>query len=122
MICTTPMCTDGKASVDQMNATFNDLVATHPEFNASQFQPTVKSITDVFNATYSFYDPYIPFNPVCCTIADIGAQADALTNEMLASVGGAPIPGPSTQTDPLGMLLVIGGIIAAVMLIREVRR
>ena len=97
IICTSPMCVDGKASVDTMDRTYNVLIG-NPRFNRSHFEPIVTALDESFDEQYSFYSSYIPFNPACCAIKDIGAQADKVTNDMLESVGAATAgPGPGTM-------------------------
>src|SRR5262245_44754261 len=116
LICTTPMCSQGKASVDTMSRTYN-LLVQNPGFDRWRFESTVVSLEEAFDAAYSFYDPMIPFNPKCCAILDIGYQADRVTADMRASVGAAPTgPGPSTQPGVSGDSLVTRGIVAAVAL------
>jgi len=92
------MCIQGKASVDTMNRTFNILLG-NSLFNRARFETSVTAIGQAFEDAYAFYSPYIPFNPACCGIKDLGAQADRVTAEMLSSVGAAPIgPGPGSAT------------------------
>lgn len=120
IVCTTPMCEAGSASVEQMRQTFNSLSAdVSQHFDASRFRSTVDSIEASFNAEYSWYDPLIPFNPVCCTIEKIGQQADLITNQMLESVGASGIPGPSTASmDPL---LMLGFLVVGYLIFREIK-
>jgi len=99
LVCTTVQCSQGRVSVEQMQATFDSL-KTNPQFNVGSFEPTVLSIKQSFDASYSAIDEWIPFNPNCCAIKDIGAQADLITSRMLASVGSvSPGPGPGTTPD-----------------------
>jgi len=114
------MCESAQASVNQMVETFASLSAD-TSFDTSRFKPTVDSIKASFDAEWSWYDPYIPFNPACCTLEKIGQQADILTNQMLSSVGADPVTGPSTGPgiDPL---ILAGVLFAAFLLVREVRR
>lgn len=109
MICTTPMCSDARASVQQMRSTFNQLTAV-AQFSRTRFESTVLSIENSFNANYSWYDDLIPFNPVCCTLSQIGSQADALTADMLRSVGAAAPPAPAPASDPLSSLTTLAGL------------
>jgi len=105
LVCTTVQCSQGRASVEQMQATFDSL-KTNPQFNVGSFEPTVLSIKQSFDASYSVIDEWIPFNPNCCAIKDIGAQADLLTSRMLASVGSAsPGTGPGSSSDGLGWVV-----------------
>lgn len=98
-ICTTPMCTNGGLSVQQMEETFNSLLS-NPKFDRSRFESTMLSIKNAYDSSIGWYDPYIPFNPICCSIESLGKQADALTVSMLKSVGSeTTTPGPSTSPD-----------------------
>lgn len=112
------MCAQGKASVQTMERTFNVLIG-NPNFNRGRFEPTVTAIEQSFDVEYSFYSEYIPFNPACCAIKDLGAQADKLTNDMLASVGAQPTaPGPGSTQPPISgdsisgiLMLGLGAVI-----------
>lgn len=112
MICTTPMCEAGALSVAQMQETFNDLTFD-PQFDRARYEPTVESIAGAYAAQASWYDVYIPFNPICCSIQSLGQQADSLTREMLLSVGAEPTgPGPSTPSSGFDMssLMLLAGM------------
>lgn len=119
VICTSAMCQQGKASVDTMERTFNVLLG-NPLFNRAHFEPTVTSLEQSFQDQWHFYTPYIPFNPACCAIQDIGQQADDLTNAMLASVGAESTgTGPSQQKPPINFdtatTLITLGIVAVLV-------
>ena len=112
IICTTPMCEAGGLSVAQMQGTFDDLSA-NSAFDRARFESTVTSIARAYADSISWYDPYIPFNPICCSIETLGRQADAVTREMIASVGGElPGPGPSTPSGGFDMssLMLLAGM------------
>lgn len=118
MICTTAMCAQGRASVQEMRNTFDGL-AEDSRFDRGYYEPTVVAIEHSFNDLWSVFSELIPFNPSCCAIKDLGSQADALTKEMLTSVGGAvPIGGPGSQAPPLQLdqmvtlgMLALGAIV-----------
>jgi len=93
-ICASGDCQIGKASVEQMGKTFNVLLQ-NPNFNRGNFEQQVTAIEQTFEDTYAFYSPYIPFNPTCCAVLEIGKQADGVTAAMLRSVGLSTLPGPS---------------------------
>jgi hypothetical protein len=104
LLCTSAMCAEGKLSVQEMRSTFDSLQAQYPNFQSSFYEPTVVSIEQAFNANYSWFSSYIPFNPECCAIKDIGAQADTVTQQMLASVNAAPSGlGPGSTTPPISL-------------------
>jgi len=110
LVCTSVGCTEGRAAVARMLATFADLQANYPAFKASSFAAPVQTIKDSLDAEDSWYATWIPFNPTCCVIADLGVQADALTNQMLNSVGASPLPELPAPTDWASVVL-IGGVI-----------
>src|SRR5262252_8383947 len=97
MICTSTMCADGRVSVQNMRSTFDSLVS-NTDFNRSYYEPTVLAIEKSFHDNYSVFSEWVPFNPSCCAVKDIGAQADEVTHQMLQSVGAeAPTaPGPGS--------------------------
>ncbi len=96
-----------------MRQTF-DALSANPAFPRIRFQPTVLSIESAFNAVYSWWDEYIPFNSDCCAVADIGAQAASLTNEMLGSLGATSVPVPPQpppgSSDPIDSLVWLAGL------------
>jgi hypothetical protein len=108
-VCTTPMCDSGAASVAAMDSLFQSLGSP------SQFQSQHDQIMGAFNQTYSWYSGLIPFNPNCCSVQQIGQQADALT----VAMGGAS-NGPATQAQGMSItsiLLLVGvGYLALVYL------
>ena len=108
-VCTTPMCKDGRAAVARMDWTFQYLVVQYPNFNKTAYSATVESIKASLAAIDSWYADLIPFNPNCCTMADLGAQADNITNQMLGSVGAVNIPPPPPSTN-WASLIVFGGV------------
>lgn len=108
-ICTTPQCDSGAASVQEMNAVFVQL--SDPQ--KSPFQSSVDAINSSFQSVYSWYDSWIPFNSDCCTVGNLGTQADALTAQMQSVLGAIPVgPGPSTQSTGLSVpALVVLGVV-----------
>jgi len=102
-----------------MGKTYNVLLQ-NSVFNRSKYEPLVIAIEQTFEETYAFYSPYIPFNPTCCAVLELGKQADKLSIEMLASVGLQSTPGPSSAPPPvssdtlitLGML-ALGAVIVS---------
>ncbi len=100
LICTTGMCAQGRASVEEMVQVFNQLSNdTSLSFNVARFQSTVESIRATADS-YSPLNDWIPFNKECCALKDIGAQADTVTRQMLDSVGASSAGiGPGTTGD-----------------------
>ncbi len=106
-ICTTPMCDAGKASVDEMNAVFMQL----GESAQSNFGSSVNAINSAFGNIYSWYSDWIPFNPDCCTMQALGAQADNLTNQMQQALGVVPTgagPGSTGAGMSLTSMILLG--------------
>ncbi len=109
-ICTTPMCDAGAASVAQMQTVFNQLDSA----GQVQFLSSATAINDSFNSIYSWYSDMIPFNPDCCAVQDLGAQADALTHQMqqyMSVPAGSQLgPGPGTSAAGMSLpaLIVLG--------------
>lgn len=110
-VCTTPLCKSGRAAVAKAWYTWHYLQDNYQNFNAASYQPALQAIQASLDSVDSWYADLIPFNPVCCTIDDLGAQAEILTNQMLASVGAVNIPPPPPQTDWLTVALVGGAIL-----------
>jgi hypothetical protein len=128
-ICTSQQCVSGKASVDEMDAVYQSL----PANLQARYQSSHDAIIRAFNDNYSWYDSVFgAFAPSCCTIQQIGQQADGLTAQMQSAIGQYPIGvvGPGTQSQPTGLLtdllggsntalLVIGALILAYVVIKR---
>ena len=83
LICTSAQCVTGADSVHAMDNYFQVL---DPGTQAS-YKQQHDAIMAQFDAAYSWYSPYIPFNPGCCTVLTIGQAADALLCRMEGGVG-----------------------------------
>lgn len=118
--CTTVMCSEGKAKVQQMRITYENL-KNNPSFNTNRFADTVNSIEESFDAEYTMFSEWIPFNSACCTIGDIGEQAAIITNQMLQSVGSTTVPTAPKPPDTLGSLATIGIVVAGLVLFSNVK-
>ena len=105
-VCTTPQCTTGEAQIQEMDATFQSA----PANVQAQFQGAHDAIMSSYNSIYGVLTNYIPFNPDCCTIGDLGTQAQALEAQILSAMGqstGTPLtPG---QGLPLTTILILVG-------------
>lgn len=119
LFCTTAMCARGRTSVNEMQNMYDTLSSDYTDFDRNRFAPTVSGIKKSFDDAYSVFSEYVPFNPTCCTIAELGKQADTVTSQMLQSVSAAPAgQGPSSAPPPIDIggigntvLWVIGGIL-----------
>jgi hypothetical protein len=119
VICTTPQCDKGEASVAQMDAVFKDLSADLQ----NHFQSAHDAIMTALNSYWTSLDSYVPFNPACCSILSLGVQADQLTQQMQSAAGQQVTTGPSLQDqqsgcgilDLLGTPGQIGGIALIVL-------
>lgn len=93
-ICTTPMCTAGRASVEQMDSVYQANAS-----NLQSFQSAHDAILSTFQSYWITIDEWIPFNPECCAIQQLGAQADQLTMQMQQALGQNPVSaGPGSQS------------------------
>lgn len=113
-ICASGDCQIGKASVEQMGKTFNVLLQ-NPNFDRMKFESQVIATEQTFEDAYAFWSPYIPFNPTCCAVLEIGKQADGITAAMLRSMGMNTLPGPSDRqtgagADSLMILAIVAGL------------
>jgi hypothetical protein len=112
LVCTTPQCSEGRSKVAAMWDTLNQLKSQNANFRYDNFLPTCTAIQGELDSVDSWYAGLIPFNPVCCTISDIGDRASALSSQMLTSVGAAGIPkapGDTPDTDWV-TVAVVGGV------------
>lgn len=104
-VCTTPQCTTGEAQVQQMDAVFQSADAN----TQAQFQSAHDAIMASYNETYGMLTNYIPFNPDCCTLADLGNQAVTLQNQMLSAMGQQGTQLQPSAGLPLGTLILLAG-------------
>lgn len=104
-ICTTPQCTEGEAQVQQMDSVFQSA----PPYVQSQFQSAHDAIMATYNATYGMFTNYIPFNPDCCTLADLGTQAVALQNQILTASGQQGTQLQPSPGLPLTTIILLAG-------------
>lgn len=105
IVCTTPQCTDGEAQVTQMDSVFQNA----PANIQAQFQSAHDAIMSSYNSVYGAFTNYIPFNPDCCTIGDLGTQAVALQNQMLVSMGQQGTQLQPSAGLPLTTILLLAG-------------
>lgn len=119
-ICNTPECTTGEAQINQMDSVFQSA----PANVQTQFQGAHDAIMSSFNAIYGITTNWIPFNPDCCTIGDLGNQAVALQSQILSAMGQSgttltPSGGfqlPSLQS--VTSLLIVAGIVYLVVVLK----
>lgn len=120
-ICTTGDCEKGRISIQEMRTTFNAL-SGNPDFDSVKFRSAVESLEALYAQNTSFFSEWIPFNPNCCAVADIGVQADTLTTRMLQSVGAAPLTPPASAAGfDLNSLMALGGILLGVMFLSNLK-
>lgn len=105
IVCTTPQCDAGAAAVNAMDSFYQSL---DPGTQAS-YKQQHDSIMTAFNSAYSWYSSYIPFNPTCCTVQQIGQQADALLCTMQGGTGCVPLASGSGGMS-LTSMIVIGAV------------
>lgn len=112
IVCTTVMCHDGRRKVSEMWAAFNYLSENYSNFDRARFLPTCNTLQQSLDAVDSWYATWIPFNPVCCSVDDIGNQAITVTNNMLASVGAESVPLPPPGATDWGSVIMFAGLVA----------
>lgn len=105
MICTSAQCVTGANSVTAMDEYFK---AMDPASQAT-FKARHDAIMAQFDAAYSWYSPYIPFNPACCDVQTIGLAADRLLCEM---AGGSDCVSPSAGSGEMSLqgMIVLGAV------------
>jgi len=114
IMCTTTMCANAKVQLAQMQETYKNY-ANDGAFVA-RFKPSVDSIQQAFDDNYSVFSEWIPFNPTCCALQDIGNQAEDMNNQMLSYVGAAPIT-PTPKPMDINSLLLVGGVIVGLIVL-----
>ena len=122
LVCTTVMCEDGRRKVAQMWTAFNYLSENYPAFNRNHFLPVCNTLQQSLDAIDSWYATWIPFNPVCCSMDDIGNQAIQVTNQMMSSVGAATVPEPPAGTDWGTVVVVAGVVLLAALYSPQIKR
>jgi hypothetical protein len=88
-ITTITQCKNAQASVDQMNDVFARLGSE------DKYSNQVQAITQNLAAAMPLLASIGIGIGMCGTAAEIGTQADLLTNQMLTDHGMATVPGPS---------------------------
>ena len=118
-VCMTGDCAAGAASIRQMDSVYQ---SAGPDTQAT-FQSAHDGIMASFNQSYSWYSEWIPFNPGCCGILQLGAQADQLTVQIQRALGQTSItPPPPPDTSIAGIpspWLWIGAGIVLVLWLRR---
>lgn len=122
VVCTSVMCEDGRRKVAQMWTAFNYLSENYASFDRNHFLPTCNTLQQSLDAIDSWYASWIPFNPVCCSIDDIGNQAIIITNQMMASVGAATVPEPPASTDWASVIVVAGVVVVLAIYSPQIKK
>jgi hypothetical protein len=112
-------CVVGSQSVNLMDQTYQAL----PAGSQAQYQQQHDALMTAFNAQYSSWMSWIPFNPSCCAVEQIGEQADNLTSQM---TGGA-VTGPSVTPSGIPLpslpnvttLLIVAGVLALLIMSKK---
>lgn len=129
VICTEGDCTIGEALVKQMYSFYLASVASLQTDDlklgsfVAKYGTTAKTIAESFDdANSRFSRKVLPFSTWCCTIKDVGGQAQALTKAMASELGRIPpdpiqLPGPTASVGgSSSWLLWIGvGAVAALV-------
>ncbi len=122
VVCTTVMCYDGRRKVAEMWHAFDYLSANHSEFDRNHFLPAANTLQQSLDAIDSWYATWIPFNPVCCSIDDIGNQALILMDQMMESVGVASVPAPPPTTNWSNVIIIGGIVLLAVVYSPQIKK
>lgn len=116
------MCAQGKASIQEMRRVFN-ILSGNASFNREKFEASVLGIEGAFEDSYSVFSEWIPFNPACCAIKDLGNQADRITTQMLTAAGVAlPGTGPGSQPPAIDLdaMVMLGALALGAVIIGNV--
>jgi hypothetical protein len=103
-------CGPGADAVNQMDSVFQSA----PAAVQANFQSAHDSIMSQFNSVYSWYSSWIPLNPDCETVCNLGVQAVALMNQIQAAMGQSPTPstpgGGINLTGSATMIIIVLGV------------
>lgn len=101
-------CDSGQALITQMDGIYQSA----PADIQGQFQAAHDVIMSQYNADWYTGINYIPFNPQCYAIQDLGTQALALSNKMLVAMGQLPLTDPNaidwTSIAVIAVVVVVG--------------
>lgn len=103
-------CNLGAAAVQSMDSVFQSAPATVQ----ASYQSAHDDIMGQFNANYSWYSSWIPFNPTCSVVCNIGTQAEQLQQQIQRAMGQNPTPAGSPGGFDIGStvnLLIIGAVL-----------
>lgn len=121
IICVEGDCLIGETLVNQMSAFYQNSLTTasNPDDFSAHFKSSVDSIVSSFNDANGSFWRHFPFSPTCCSIKEIGNQAQSLTQAMsqyLGTASPAPvdtkgltadIPNPFTAIASLSTLVTV---------------
>lgn len=121
IICVEGDCLIGQTLVNQMSAFYQNALTTasNPDDFSTHFKSSVDSIVSSFNDANGSFWRHFPFSPTCCSIKEIGNQAQSLTQSMSQFLGvaapsqvdtkgiTADIPNPLSGIASLGTLVTV---------------
>lgn len=91
-ICTEGDCKVGRASVARMMSTWKSFLDANKGVDVEmKLAPMVRGVKDAFDAADKA--TWYPFAPGCCTVRQVGARADEVTNILLKELGNTTVPG-----------------------------
>ncbi len=105
-IATSSTCQTGEAAIAQMDSVFQSL----PVDIQNNFQSAHDMIMASYNANHSFYTDWIPLNPDCVIICQIGEQADALTSQMQIAIGQVPASHVTPSQMSIQSMLILAAV------------
>ena len=121
-------CDAGQASVLEMDSVFQSLSSDLQ----AQYRGAHDAIMNAYNGEWYWGINWIPFNPQCGTMQELGNQADALTAQMQSAAGQVPVGvgGPATQASQSSILsgliggqgttlLIVGGLVVAYLVLKK---
>lgn len=114
-ICTEGDCKIGRALVQQMLTVYAGAVAqlaANPSAQQSfqsKYATSVQGLADAADSADGIFTRWVPFAPGCCTIKQVGFQAQEITHAMQVDAGLAVTsgvdPGSGTSLDSIVTML-----------------
>lgn len=119
-VCLEGDCQVGEMLIRQMQSTFQAVANQEGDlaFNIrAQVSPAVTAVVEDYLRLKASWSRQLPFTPICCRMAELGKQAQALTQTMHRMAGTTAPPTTSTDSDPFGGFMTFLKVAAAVTLV-----
>lgn len=105
MVCIEGDCQYGRQRVLEMKTLYDKLAAGGSGYDVNafiaHFQAPVAVKVAALDAEDTFWVHWVPFHPGCCSIADVGKEAQDIINQMNAFAGVAASTPPQPPGSPL---------------------